>query len=103
MSAFAERRQFFRVNTIKMPLASFQEQTHLKRSPTQYPAAFRLEEAKGYEIGRTWEYFLGYIYPQSLPSILVLLILSPTKEDEVLDVAAAPGSKFSHMAMLIGD
>ena len=50
-------------------------------------------------MGKTWEYFLGYIYPQSLPSILVSTVLDPKKNDVVLDAAAAPGSKFSHLAM----
>jgi NOL1/NOP2/sun family putative RNA methylase len=103
-AAFSDRKQFFRVNTIKMDLAKFSGITKLKYAATPYyDMAFELTEPHGYEIGRTWEYFLGYIYPQSLPSILVSLIVDPKPEDEVLDVAAAPGSKFSHMAMLMGN
>jgi len=104
MTAFAERKQYFRLNTIKMDTPGFMQMTKLKYAKTAYyDLAFELQEAQGYEIGRTWEYFLGYIYPQSLPSILVSLIVDPKPEDEVLDVAAAPGSKFSHMAMLMGN
>jgi len=104
LEAFRNRRHFFRVNTLKLSPEKFLETTRLKCERTaQYDLAFELKEAEGYEIGRTWEYFLGYIHPQSLPSILVSLALNPTREDAVLDVAAAPGSKFSHMAMLMGN
>jgi tRNA (cytosine49-C5)-methyltransferase len=102
MSAFSSRKQFFRVNTLKITQQKFSSLTKLKCTRTSYyDAAFELTEQEGYEIGRTWEYYLGYIYPQSLPSILVSLVLSPSRNDSVLDVAAAPGSKFSHMAMLM--
>jgi NOL1/NOP2/sun family putative RNA methylase len=101
-AAFNERKQYFRLNTLKMGLDTFSKTTSLKHAVSpHYGLAFELMEDKGYEIGRTWEYFLGYIYPQSLPSILVSLIVDPKPGEEVLDVAAAPGSKFSHMAMLM--
>jgi len=104
LDAFRNRRQFFRVNTLKLSPEKFLGMTKLEYERTaQYDLAFELKEADGYEIGRTWEYFLGYIHPQSLPSILVSLALNPKREDAVLDVAAAPGSKFSHMAMLMGN
>src|SRR5271157_1923337 len=84
VDAFNKRKQFFRVNTIKMPLPKFAEISHLKcRGCAEYDAAYELEEAPGYELGRTWEYFLGYIYPQSLPSILVSLILGPKSGETV--------------------
>lgn len=104
MEAFRNRKQFFRVNALKLSVEKFLEMTKLKCGRTKhYGAAFELQEAAGYEIGRTWEYFLGYIHPQSLPSILVSLALGPKAHDTVLDAAAAPGSKFSHMAMLMGN
>ena len=102
MAAFKNQKQFFRVNTIKMAVEEFLTTTKLNCKKTKYyDAAFELNERKGYAIGRTWEYFLGYIYPQSLSSVLVSLALNPTEKDIVLDVAASPGSKFSHMAMLM--
>jgi NOL1/NOP2/sun family putative RNA methylase len=101
-AAFNDRKQFFRVNTLKMGVDGFKAITKIKHTGVPYyDAAFESTEEQGYEIGRTWDYFLGYIYPQSLPSILVSLILGPKPGTEVLDVAAAPGSKFSHMAMLM--
>lgn len=98
MDAFLHQKQFFRVNTIKMPLKSFSTELQCEKSP-YYDAAFELNQ--DIQIGKTWEYFLGHIHPQSLPSILVSLVLNPGREDVVLDAAAAPGSKFSHLAMLM--
>ena len=102
MDEFANQSNFFRINTLKMSKEQFESFSKLKRSEIPfYNLAYRLDEEKNYEIGRTWEYFLGYIYPQSLPSIVASLVLNPNPEDLVLDVAASPGSKFSHMAMLM--
>ncbi len=102
IAAFHSQKRFFRVNTIKITSVRFAAMTNLacKCSP-YYDCAFELQEKEGFQIGRTWEYFLGLIYPQSLPSILDSLALAPTGKDTVLDVAASPGSKFSHMAMLM--
>lgn len=102
LDAFNNQKSFFRVNTIKLPVSKFTEMTKLNCSPTKYyDAAFELKEPTNFEIGKTWEYFLGYIYPQSFPSIMVSLALNPKSQNTVLDVAASPGSKFSHLAMLM--
>lgn len=102
MAAFHAQKRFFRVNTIKASLGRFLELSKIsaKVSP-YYDAAFSLEEPPSFQIGKTWEYFLGLIHPQSMPSILVSLVLDPKPGENVLDVAAAPGSKFSHMGMLM--
>lgn len=97
MDAFRDQKSFFRINTLKK---SKELRVKAEQSP-YYDSAFELKE--DIQIGKTWEYFLGLIHPQSLPSILVSLVLSPGPDDIVLDAAAAPGSKFSHMAMLMGN
>jgi NOL1/NOP2/sun family putative RNA methylase len=104
LAAFRDQKRFFRVNTIKIPVADFIGKTKVRcaKSP-YYEAAFELLERPSFQMGKTWEYFLGLIYPQTLPSMLVPLVLGPRREDTVLDVAASPGSKFSHMAMLMGN
>ena len=99
LSSFSNQKQFFRLNTLKVSLENFKEFSKLSYLPTKYEFAFELSESL--EIGKTWEYFLGYIYPQSLPSIIDSIVLNPNKDDVVLDVAASPGSKFSHLAMLM--
>ncbi len=102
MAAFHDQKRFFRVNTIKIDVPAFKKMTSIAcESSPYYSAAFEIKEPPSYQIGKTWEYVLGLIYPQSLPSILDSLVLFPGPQDNVLDVAAAPGSKFSHMAMLM--
>ncbi len=100
LSAFASQKTFFRVNTLKLTVGEFEGKSRLRRTKTPYyDAAFALDE--NLQIGKTWEYFLGLIHPQALPSILVSLVLGPKPGETVLDVASAPGSKLSHMAMLM--
>lgn len=43
----------------------------------------------------------GYLYAQSLSSILVSLVLNPVAGENVLDMCAAPGSKATHLAALM--
>ncbi|MDK2983217.1 MAG: methyltransferase, partial [Thermococcaceae archaeon] len=52
-----------------------------------------LNELKAYE--------KGYFYAQSLPSMVVAHILEPQEEDLIVDMAAAPGGKTSHIAQLL--
>ena len=52
-------------------------------------------------IGKTIEHLLGNYYIQSLSSMIPALVLSPTKEDRVLDLCAAPGSKSTQIAELM--
>jgi len=100
MKAFRSQKRYFRVNTLKISLDGFREKSKLKAAQSvHYDHAFEFQER--FQIGRTWEYFLGLIHPQSLPSILVSLVLGPEPGETVLDVAAAPGSKLSHMAALM--
>ena len=43
----------------------------------------------------------GLFYAQSLPSMVVAHILEPSEEDLIIDMAAAPGGKTSHIAQLL--
>ncbi len=52
-----------------------------------------LSELKSYE--------KGYFYAQSLPSMVVTHVLEPSEEDLIVDMAAAPGGKTSHIAQLL--
>lgn len=100
MEAFRDQKRYFRVNTLKISLQRFRKLSRLDAAACPYyDHAFEFRER--FQIGRTWEYFLGLIHPQSLPSILVSLVLGPESGETVLDVAAAPGSKLSHMAALM--
>lgn len=102
LAAFRSQKQHFRLNTIKTDAAAFGKVTGLKCKPTPYcPDSYELLERPSFQIGKTWEYFLGLIHPQSMPSILASCALAPKPGETVLDVASAPGSKFSHMAALM--
>ncbi|ASJ01401.1 RsmB/NOP family class I SAM-dependent RNA methyltransferase [Thermococcus gorgonarius] len=43
----------------------------------------------------------GLFYAQSLPSMVTARVLEPNEEDLVIDMAAAPGGKTSHIAQLM--
>jgi NOL1/NOP2/sun family putative RNA methylase len=102
LASFRSQKQFFRINTLKIPVDAFTKRSKLKSTKLPYTDnAFRLDERSSFQIGKTWEYFLGLIHPQSLPSILVSPILDPKSGEDVLDVASAPGSKLSHLAALM--
>ena len=49
-------------------------------------------------VGKTVEHTLGKYYIQSLSSMIPPLVLKPTKDDVVLDLCAAPGSKSTQLA-----
>lgn len=95
----AKTRDTIRINTLKISKDEFREISGIKLEPTFYEYGFYAESET--KLGMTWEYFLGYMHTQSLSSMLPSLILAPKKDDLVLDAAAAPGSKMSHMAMLM--
>lgn len=52
-------------------------------------------------IGKTVEYTLGKYYVQSLSSMIPPTILNPTKDDVVMDLCAAPGSKTTQLAEMM--
>ncbi len=54
-------------------------------------------------ISKTLEHFLGYFYIQSVASMIPPLVLNPCADDIVLDIAAAPGSKTTQMAQMMGN
>jgi len=43
----------------------------------------------------------GYFYPQSLPSMITAKILEPSEDDLIIDMAAAPGGKTTHLSQLM--
>ena len=49
----------------------------------------------------TEEFKLGYIYPQSFPSIVTSRVLDPKPGEVIVDMCAAPGGKTGHIAQLM--
>ena len=54
-------------------------------------------------IGATPEYMGGHYMVQGASSFLPVMALAPQQKETVLDVAAAPGGKTSHIAALMGN
>ncbi|RME79234.1 MAG: RsmB/NOP family class I SAM-dependent RNA methyltransferase [Methanobacteriota archaeon] len=90
-------RTYIRVNTLKVSLSRFLKNTELELSKTGYKYGYRVEG--DVKIGKTMEYFLGYLHTQSLSSMMPVLAFSSWKDNiEVLDAAASPGGKTSQIA-----
>ncbi len=56
-----------------------------------------------FSISSTPEFLLGYFYIQELNSMLAPIVLNPSKEDKVLDMCAAPGSKTTQLSALMNN
>ena len=52
-------------------------------------------------VGKTMEHSLGYFYVQESASMLPPIDLEPKKEEIILDMAAAPGSKTTQIGMMM--
>lgn len=50
------------------------------------------------ELGRALEHLLGYYYIQELASMLPVIALKPKKDEIILDLCSAPGSKTTQIA-----
>jgi len=89
-----------RINTLK---SSFDELSKTKKAYLK-KISF-LEEGYEYKskfsLASTIEYLQGYFYLQESASQLCSEVLDPKPEDLVLDMCASPGSKTTHMAMLM--
>ncbi len=97
-------RPVIRVNTLKANVEDVRsrlEKQGFILSPIEgLDFAFRVEYYP-FEIGKTFEHYLGYIYVQELSSMLPAIALEVEKEDIVLDIASAPGSKTTLMSQLM--
>jgi NOL1/NOP2/sun family putative RNA methylase len=51
--------------------------------------------------GASLEHMLGFYYVQGVPSMTAVSVLDPKPGDTVLDLAAAPGGKTTHIAQLM--
>ncbi len=63
---------------------------------------FALKVISGNELaGKTVEHIMGDYYIQGLSSMIPPIVLSPSTNDKVLDMAAAPGSKTTELGELM--
>ncbi len=94
-----------RVNTLKSNVDEVKERlkdwtlTELRFYDKGFVIEHKRKERR--DIGNLKEHFLGYFYIQEAASMIPALILNPDKNDIVLDMAAAPGSKTTQMAAMM--
>jgi NOL1/NOP2/sun family putative RNA methylase len=103
----SRRRTTLRVNTLRSSadalMRFFRERSVKYRRVPWYPDAFVLAELQARD-AEAWDmYAEGRIYLQSLSSMIPALALGPRPGERVLDIAAAPGSKTTQMAALMGN
>ena len=100
-----ERNTSLRVNTIKyniQELMKYLREKNIKfERVTWYNDALIIKNENEKEIQKLDIYEKGYIYLQSLSSMIPPLVLNPKPGEKVLDLTAAPGSKTTQMAVMM--
>ncbi len=100
----AKRNTTLRVNTIKSSVSEIKEK--LEKEKIQFEdvswseEALILKNANEQDIQKLDIYEDGKIYMQSLSSMLPPIILEPKENENILDMAAAPGGKTTQIAAL---
>lgn len=100
---FLENLQFIRTNTLKISSEDLKKRLEEKGvvlEDTFLDYVFRVVKSP-FSMGSTPEYLLGYYFLQSISSIIPSITLNPSKDDDVLDMCAAPGGKTTHLAQLM--
>ncbi len=97
-------RTSIRVNTLKATLESLKPR--LLNNDVALEAVPWLEEGfwANFERGSPgslFEHMLGFYYVQGVPSMTVSRVLDPQPNETVVDIAAAPGGKTTHIAQLM--
>lgn len=97
----------FRTNTLKTSSddlgKALVEQGFIFEKVSWYSDAFILKNKSTRELTETEEYKKGFLYIQNLSSMIPSLILDPQPYEKILDIAAAPGSKTTHIAVLMNN
>ena len=99
-----QKPKSFRVNTLKLSSQELEKRLQsqglkIERVPWYTDAFILHEDSKKFM--ETQEYQEGMIYIQGLSSMLPAIILDPKPRETILDIAAAPGSKTTQIAMMM--
>lgn len=93
-----------RINTLRVSVEAAREAlTELDPSPGPWPEAIGFRPEQRAEVLRHPLVEAGALYLQSLSSQSAALALDPQPGEEIVDLCAAPGSKTSHLAALMGE
>ena len=99
-----QRKVTLRINTIKSNKDKIKEElnkANIKFNEVDwYNDALIIENVRENEIKKLDIYENGEVYLQSLSSMLPPIILEPQSNENILDMAAAPGGKTTQMAAL---
>ncbi|MGI0024255.1 MAG: NOL1/NOP2/sun family putative RNA methylase, partial [Nitrososphaera sp.] len=97
--------QYIRVNTLKTGTAELESRLESKGFSfrhTRVSEVLAVENAP-MSVGATTEYLLGHYYIQDLSSCLAVEALDIKEDQDILDVAAAPGGKTTFIAQRMND
>lgn len=99
-------RRSIRINTLKISIEELKSRLEKDWLLQQIPfcnQGFYIEHIKKErrDIGNLIEHSLGYFYIQEAASMIPPLVLAPEKNDLVLDLCAAPGSKTTQLSALM--
>jgi len=100
LSALQSIKESFRINTLKIPVSIFDDVSQLKCERIKWLDSARVMN-ETVPLGKTFEYFLGYLHPQSLSSMVPPLVLDPKPGERILDLTAAPGSKTTQISAMM--
>jgi len=99
-----EPAQTFRINTLKSTrdILDSLESNGFEFEPACLPNTFKvITTSDTHKLSETEECTDGFVYIQGLSSIACVYALNPQKEENILDLCAAPGSKTSLIASLM--
>lgn len=103
----SKRYTTLRVNTMKYNIQDlmkyFKEKNIKFERVLWYNDALVIKNATEKEIQKLDIYEKGYIYLQSLSSMIPPLVLNPKENEKVLDLTAAPGSKTTQMSAMMNN
>jgi len=100
-----KKQQTFRINYLKVNLKSLKEFLHrerIKYKELVWPEGCFILKTTLKVLQASYIYNQGFIYVQNVSSTIPALILSPKKDDKILDLCAAPGAKTTQIASLAG-
>ncbi len=107
VAGFVRRPVTLRANPLKSTLAEVcqtLDRAGIAYAPVPwYEDALILRDVREDAVQALPEYEMGHMYLQSLSSMMPALVMSPGKNESILDMAAAPGGKTTQMAALSGN
>jgi len=101
-----QRKNTIRVNTLKCAKRELLSRLNKKGyefSELEFANFAVLVDSEPGLISKTIEHFLGHFYIQGVASMIPPLVLEPGPEDMILDISAAPGSKTTQIAQMMGN